>query len=1059
MPSVQANHDTVGRDTKYCDFVSAMKTNLSDVQACKHEEKIYISRLKCISLHEFSTFKRRYCKEFHLKSCQECPLLINFSLAVYESGLCELSEIYKKHFGTYKSVHAVRRCMQLPVVIFAIRTNRQRLFITEYRDNIDFKKFISWYKKISDLNTEVSSFSKDQLNALCKLASTESDRMLLKYAVCESQGLSAKKAQKDYGFDDMKGKRVQILQAVERSEEIHKAVNELGALEDKALLRSVGIMVADSDDSDSGLSDNETNTVDILEDESGHDEASTCMSVETSDSSEIAEEVDQAYLHTVLPSAEVSERNDDSNKRTSSDNSPTVTQLSFHPDSGLKGVPIVNPSLSNDTLLLWLRENSLNWFSLVRELCQYLNNYSNEVINQCLEDFGAFISESDLTEEEEKVVEISRQAYLSVCRDTNTEITDTESDSDGEDWVDIKDLQSEKIPDLVLKEMKKRQRKRKRVISSHIANERLLKRKITPSVSKTLQRFPNIGKDIENYVSAKRVGADKWRRTGVLTFSGNTRQGPKCTFRSIKDHLEKKYKTHLGYGTVVQLCVIRNKRHLSAKRYQGAANVTCRRARKGFSIKLNPDSHWSGALYKCLDWIQFTDGTDKVVLNRDDQAGFRLDTTSTHKIGKSINLQTEPTLTTRTDFVNSYKSVIQTTSYLFMETQTTPVGCCGIVKPHFTYQKNPAQHMADLEMLESDSELNVFLKDRPIDCIRVDGASDEGPSHIEVQFLWGERHYRHEKVCTLITTRESGGSFLNKVELMNGCIAKAHANLFIPSTLNGSNKCKTGFDENKIRENMDTASDVYMDHVNGAPCLGSELMLRKGSKESQFIQRREETLVFLKGKKKEKDLLKKNNPELYAHLQKVMDMINRHTVKQYQSKYIFMLLPCFQKDCIHSICKKGRTESNYNQITWFPEGPHVSYLPVPVKDDTNPGHFLGPDMNYKYACENFKADNGEFRLTELPSEICKEPPSEILKKSFLSKDNQPCVDELSKKTLLPPSEIELHLKDMTEIAVRRKEGAQKAKETRKKNQGIFVLAQLSQRQARCLTSLIIFVSN
>ena len=75
---------------------------------------------------------------------------------------------------------------------------------------------------------------------------------------------------------------------------------------------------------------------------------------------------------------------------------------------------------------------------------------------------------------------------------------------------------------------------------------------------------------------------------------------------------------------------------------------------------------------------------------------------------------------------------------------------------------------------------------KPIDCVRVDGAMDEGPSHNEVQFFWTERHIAMRKVATLVTTRSSGSSYLNRVELQNGCLAHGHSNTFIPSTIAGS---------------------------------------------------------------------------------------------------------------------------------------------------------------------------------------------------------------------------------------------------------------------------------
>ena len=41
-------------------------------------------------------------------------------------------------------------------------------------------------------------------------------------------------------------------------------------------------------------------------------------------------------------------------------------------------------------------------------------------------------------------------------------------------------------------------------------------------------------------------------------------------------------------------------------------------------------------------------------------------------------------------------------------------------------------------------------------------------------------------MATLVTTRSSGSSYMNRVELQNGCLTQAHSGLFIPSTLNGS---------------------------------------------------------------------------------------------------------------------------------------------------------------------------------------------------------------------------------------------------------------------------------
>jgi len=144
--------------------------------------------------------------------------------------------------------------------------------------------------------------------------------------------------------------------------------------------------------------------------------------------------------------------------------------------------------------------------------------------------------------------------------------------------------------------------------------------------SKLLKQYLNTGKDIEAYVRGNRIGADAWRRTGVATFDGHDKKGPRVIYKRIQEHVESKYGRKFSYGAIVQLSVVRNKRRLSSKRYWSAANV-----------RLNVDAHWSAALYQGLERIQLEDGRDKTVLNRDDAAGYRLDTTYTHTQHKSIS--------------------------------------------------------------------------------------------------------------------------------------------------------------------------------------------------------------------------------------------------------------------------------------------------------------------------------------------------------------------------------------------------------------------------------------
>ena len=203
-----------------------------------------------------------------------------------------------------------------------------------------------------------------------------------------------------------------------------------------------------------------------------------------------------------------------------------------------------------------------------------------------------------------------------------------------------------------------------------IASQHFLGKKRSKALHSIADKFPDIGSEIERYVASCNVGADAWR-TGILTFDGNQKINKKCTYRRIQDHLKDVYKQHILYGTVVQLCVARTKCRLSAKRYHGLAEVTSRRARKGFQLHYNPDCHWSAALYRNLNALQYKSGTNILNINRDDQAGFHLDTLTTHHQYSTPVVKGQDVLTTHTDYVNRYLSVLQTTSYNFSATNDT----------------------------------------------------------------------------------------------------------------------------------------------------------------------------------------------------------------------------------------------------------------------------------------------------------------------------------------------------------------------------------------------------
>lgn len=405
---------------------------------------------------------------------------------------------------------------------------------------------------------------------------------------------------------------------------------------------------------------------------------------------------------------------------------------------------------------------------------------------------------------------------------------------------------------------------------------------------------------------------------------------------------------------------------------------------------------------------------------------------TTHRLYRTPIVRGNETLTTHTDYVKSYPSQLQTTSYNFTGTATTGELCAGVVKAAGVFEKNPEQHNADFEMLQEVLELQpAFFNEtehpKRIECVRVDGSTDEGPSHVEVQFWWTRRHVERPTHATILTARNSGSSYLNRVELQNGCLAVAHANLFIPSNLNGScfDPATGKVNQDRLEANMSIATQIYIDRVNGAPCGTTNIHLLSGSKSSLNI--RTDVLTYLKGTKEQKSDLRNRNPEMFKYIQNIWDIRLKHGVPDLPSQYCFMLKCCYELGCSHPCCVSGQS----TDLAWFPGGPSLSYLPFPV-----------PDPDQQYGSSTCSKCTGECAGHFLPPEQAErssikamtKPPSTLIKEAFTKLKGQAPTseffDNLAKQCLLLPEEVKMWVEHLVQVNRNRQRGAQKAAQTR-----------------------------
>ena len=323
---------------------------------------------------------------------------------------------------------------------------------------------------------------------------------------------------------------------------------------------------------------------------------------------------------------------------------------------------------------------------------------------------------------------------------------------------------------------------------------------------------------------------------------------------------------------------------------------------------------------------------------------------------------------------------------------------------------------------------------KQVDCIRVDGATDEGPAHESIRYGWTVWHITQSKAATLVTTRSSGSSYLNRVELQNGCLSLGHANTFIPSTLGGSclDPDTGGIDQQKLKENLHLAITAYISRVDGCPCGETTIKLLQGSDSQSYQEIQKNLDVFLKGSKKQKKVLGQEQPELYAKFRNVWSVRNQHMVVGLPSSYIFFLRCCFKPGCVHPLCQLGPQHAVHS---WYPGGPSLDYLPFPFPDPSRP--WGDPACA---VCQGFCSGhhtNKMINVTDTSALKSLQMPPSILLKDVVSKLGDSPLSETflveeAKKVLLTSEETKIWIEHLLAVIQSRKRGAAKAAATRRR---------------------------
>ena len=118
--------------------------------------------------------------------------------------------------------------------------------------------------------------------------------------------------------------------------------------------------------------------------------------------------------------------------------------------------------------------------------------------------------------------------------------------------------------------------------------------------------------------------------------------------------------------------------------------------------------------------------------------------------------------------------------------------------------------------------------------------------------------------------------------------------------------------------------------MDGCPCGETQIKLFKGSNSEQYQTMSSHLLVYLKGSKKNKEV---KHPNLYQHFEDIWSVRHRHMVTGLPQAYIFFLRCCYEQECIHPKCRQNPVACT---STWYPGGPSLSHIPLPVHDPQRP---------------------------------------------------------------------------------------------------------------------------
>lgn len=244
-----------------------------------HEQtssNLVFSLFQELTLQQYVTARMYHCTHTHQQPCETCSGMLKVANLILQEGYTTLGVAFKlaSPAVTYTAERAKRKLLQMPHMCILIgepsQGNSQYILMEHVLGANDFKLNVVVNALSCTAQKSLPNFDKSCVKMLLSLVQSEREKAYLKYAVCKASNLSATKARKLYGFENMGETFSKVEEAIVETESIREAIDELANVEDRAMLASFGIEDDLSSDSD----------VDILDEFESSDSSSCQVSSE-----------------------------------------------------------------------------------------------------------------------------------------------------------------------------------------------------------------------------------------------------------------------------------------------------------------------------------------------------------------------------------------------------------------------------------------------------------------------------------------------------------------------------------------------------------------------------------------------------------------------------------------------------------------------------------------------------------------------------------------------------------------------------------------------------------